>query len=179
MEWTSGDGEPPGTDRPSLTPEPSREGPILGDFAEIASILPVELANLRPEDVRVESEFFETLTRPREPEPPVDPPTDPPIDFNAIAGTANRPAATDSGPTTDLEPPVDSPSRLTTPISAPLPAIEVEPPPILPKLPRSQPIREVIVPASVVLAWSLFGLVGIFVSFLAGLMVGHFLWKHP
>jgi hypothetical protein len=35
----------------------------------------------------------------------------------------------------------------------------------------------VILPASVVLAWSLFVLLGIALSFIAGLMVGHFLWK--
>ena len=181
-EWASGDGETPGIDQPSVAPAPSREGPILGDFAEIASILPVELANLRPEDVRVESEFFENLTRPREPEPPVEPPTEPPIDFTAITGAVTQPVI-DAGPTTDFEPPVEAPSRPTAPIPAgipaPLPAIEVEPPVILPKVPRSQAIREVVVPASVVLAWSLFGLVGLFVSFLAGLLVGHFMWKQP
>jgi hypothetical protein len=39
-----------------------------------------------------------------------------------------------------------------------------------------QPLREVTLPASVVLAWSLFGLIGIATSFLAGLMIGHYIW---
>ena len=33
-----------------------------------------------------------------------------------------------------------------------------------------------ILPASVVLAWSLFVLLGIALSFVAGLLMGHFLW---
>jgi hypothetical protein len=37
----------------------------------------------------------------------------------------------------------------------------------------------VTVPASVVLMWSLFGLAGLAFSFVAGLMIGHFLWKMP
>ena len=39
------------------------------------------------------------------------------------------------------------------------------------------PVREVVLPASAVLAWSLFGLIGIATSFIAGLMVGHYFWR--
>ena len=38
-------------------------------------------------------------------------------------------------------------------------------------------INEVTLPASVVLAWSLFVLAAIAMSFVAGLMIGHFLWR--
>ena len=47
----------------------------------------------------------------------------------------------------------------------------------LPPGTANRPIREVVLPASVVLAWSLFVLAAIALSFLAGLLVGHFLWK--
>ena len=54
--------------------------------------------------------------------------------------------------------------------------IQIEPPTILPPGTELRPIREVVLPASVVLAWSLFGLIGIATSFLAGLFIGHFFW---
>ena len=56
------------------------------------------------------------------------------------------------------------------------PPIEIEPHTILPPGTENRPIREVVLPASVVLAWSLFGLVGIATSFLAGLFIGHYFW---
>ncbi len=56
------------------------------------------------------------------------------------------------------------------------PPIQIEPPTILPPGTELRPIREVVLPASVVLAWSLFGLIGIATSFLAGLFIGHFFW---
>ncbi len=42
--------------------------------------------------------------------------------------------------------------------------------------PRS--IQQVVLPASVVLAWSMFVLAAIPMAFLAGLMIGHFIWKN-
>ncbi len=59
-----------------------------------------------------------------------------------------------------------------------VPPISIEPDAIRPPStaePRS--IREVVLPASVVLAWSLFVLMAIPLAFVAGLMVGHFVWK--
>ena len=38
-------------------------------------------------------------------------------------------------------------------------------------------IHEVTLPASVVLAWPLFVLAAIAMSFVSGLMIGHFLWR--
>ena len=59
------------------------------------------------------------------------------------------------------------------------PPIEIEPPTILPPRTEIRRVSEVILPASVVLAWSLFVLAGIAMSFVAGLLMGHYLWKMP
>ncbi len=76
--------------------------------------------------------------------------------------------------------PVESPPPPPIPASQPtedIPPIEIEPPSILPPGAEVRRVREVVLPASVVLAWSLFVLAGIAMSFLAGLLIGHFLWK--
>jgi hypothetical protein len=70
---------------------------------------------------------------------------------------------------TDFAPPLAPPN-----IDAP--PIKIEPPTILPPGREIRPIREVVLPASAVLAWSLFALFGIATSFIAGLMIGHYLW---
>jgi hypothetical protein len=59
-----------------------------------------------------------------------------------------------------------------------VPPIEIEPPSVRSR-PAGAEIRrshEVILPASVVLACEIFILVGLALSFIAGLMVGHFVW---
>ncbi len=59
-----------------------------------------------------------------------------------------------------------------------VPPIQFETPPTI-QAPVSEPrrIHEVTLPASVVLAWSLFVLAAIAMSFVSGLMIGHFLWR--
>jgi hypothetical protein len=66
---------------------------------------------------------------------------------------------------------------LLAPASPVVPPIEIEPPSLLPPNREFRPVHEVVLPASAVLAWSLFGLIGIATSFLAGLMVGHYFWR--
>ena len=61
---------------------------------EIAAIIPPELAALRPEDLRVEAEFFETITR--EPPPPPAPAADDPFQFPAEL-IGSRPVRTSLG----------------------------------------------------------------------------------
>ena len=60
-----------------------------------------------------------------------------------------------------------------------VPPIQIETVAIRPSAdaePRS--IQQVVLPASVVLAWSMFVLAAIPMAFLAGLMIGHFIWKN-
>src|SRR5690242_3718128 len=59
--FTSSTDSPPGT--------AGQQGSASPSFLdEIAAMIPPEVASLRPEDLRVEAEFFETLTH--EPSPP-------------------------------------------------------------------------------------------------------------
>ena len=56
-------------------------------------------------------------------------------------------------------------------------AIEIDQPRIMPAGAEFRRVTEVVLPASVVVAWSLFALLGIGLSFVAGLLMGHFIWK--
>ena len=177
---------PPPRASVSSAPAPSTELPPF--LEEIPAAIPPEVAELRPEDLRVEAEFFESLTR--EPPPAASPerlpsslsgaaaPVSPPIPDEAsrlrsAPGPGVWPPATSGDPA-----PVETPPPIpAAPAVGDLPPIEIEPPRILPPGAEVRRVREVVLPASVVLAWSLFVLFGIAMSFLAGLLIGHFLWK--
>ena len=60
-----------GSDRVAARDTPPKPPDIPAYLHEIATALPAEVADLRPEDLRVEAEFFESLTR--TPERPADP----------------------------------------------------------------------------------------------------------
>jgi hypothetical protein len=158
--------------------------------------IPADVAELRPEDLRVEAEFFANLTRkPPDPNPIPIPasnvsepvasdlavapsPTPPPI--AEIASPVRPPEVYSVAPEpVAMIPRVAATSPLFAPVESVVPPIEIETSSL--RAPLSQPriVHEVILPASVVLAWSLFVLAAIALSFLAGLMVGHFLWRMP
>jgi hypothetical protein len=181
--------------RPALTP---------AYVDEIAAVLPPDLIDLRPEDLRVEAEFFESLTRQsqtavvREPAPwPQVESVAPAFESENFAApfpisTTAVPASAPSPPapvvpsylteTVDLAPPPYIPPP---PVPKPAPAeaalvgtaIEIEHPSILPPGSEIRRVSEVVLPASVVVSWSLFALLGIGLSFVAGLLMGHFLWR--
>lgn len=169
-------------------------GPSPSYLDEISALIPPEVAALRPEDLRVEAEVFGAITR--EPSPP--PPAEEPFSFPGIVtGPDPAPPPAEPTPAPDAEGPpflasLGAPSAGSAtaaappplPISAPTPEPAVVPPirldtetirPTQAAEPRA--IREVVLPASVVLAWSLFVLAAVPMAFLAGLMIGHFLWK--
>jgi len=178
---------------------PPRPEPVRSFVNDISTMIPPDLADLRPEDLRVEAEFFQSLTR----EPPRPPVTDPvpwpapeslSPSFELEAPVSPSPApmfpeppraagpfeATPALPeTVDLAPRPPQIPKLPAEVAPVGPQIEIEPPTILPPSHELGRIREVVLPASVVLAWSLFVLVGITLSFVAGLLMGHFLWKTP
>jgi phage FluMu protein Com len=170
--------------------------PVPTFLGELSGVIPPDLADLRPEDLRVEAEFFENLTR--APSPPAVEPAPWPVpeslgssfSTGSISPTAPYPPETES--TREIEPPewpsatpeaadrVSRPSEKTSlpeEVKSIVPQIEIEPPSILPPGTEIRRVSEVVLPAPVVLAWSLFVLVGIALSFVAGLMIGHFLWK--
>jgi phage FluMu protein Com len=167
--------------------------PLPGFFGDAPPEIPSDVADLRPEDLRVEAEFFANLTRKpldpdRGPVPNVAESTPPEL-------TASRPIST--------SPPIPQVATPVRPLEAfsvaPEPAVQAPvPAPIIPafspaesvvppieiettdlRAPATEPriVHEVVLPASVVLLWSLFVLAAIALSFLAGLLVGHFLWK--
>jgi ribosomal protein S27E len=161
---------------------------------EIAAVIPPEVAALRPEDLRVEAEFFETLTR--GPAPPAEDPFRLPAELSA-RDLLPPPAAGERGPdnlpgvaafSTEVSSAsggaVEAPPPL--PVNAAVPEANVVVPPIQiepvairrPVDAEPRAIREVVMPASVVLAWLLFVLSAIPMAFIAGLMIGHFLWKN-
>ena len=178
----------------ATTEAPPKPPPVPAYIQEIAAAIPAEVADLRPEDLRVEAEFFESLTR-----TPVRPPDPEPFpsfgpDLNApfptldaqaapVGGLApleidvNRPAQRDFTVEPGTLQGITRPAEPSMPdIHPDAPPIEIEPPTILPPGTQIRPIHEVVLPASVVLAWSLFGLIGIATSFIAGLFIGHYFW---
>jgi len=156
-------------------------------MTEIAAAIPPEVADLRPEDLRVEAGVFESITR--EPPPPASAPPMPPavIDIPLKAPFEDHKSELTPSELSNLFAPAPQPSEPSpAPIPPPpepdetrtiVPSIEIEPPSIRTGGTEVRHYSEVILPASVVLAWSLFVLLGIASSFVAGLLVGHFLWR--
>jgi len=180
-----------------------RRSPSASSIEEFAAALPPDLIDLRPEDLRVEAEFFESLTRQPAPPPAVTERAPwPPTDFleaqaasETFASSAPAPLVVESAPVPPapaMSPPITTQTVNLAPAVAellsppPVPqraeaallaaSIEIEHPTILPPGTEIRRVREVVLPASVVLSWSLFVLVGIALSFVAGLLMGHFLW---
>jgi hypothetical protein len=182
--------------RADSTPRPPKPAVSVG-VDEMAAAIPADLIDLRPEDLRVEAEFFHSLTRAPEPldepEPPPWEAPEPAATFPSVeTGFSSAPAS--SLPAIETAAPLVPPatrrpefpnafpslapsSPLLAPASPVVPPIEIEPPSLLPPNREFRPVHEVVLPATVVLAWSLFGLIGIATSFLAGLMVGHYFWR--
>jgi phage FluMu protein Com len=187
-------GKASGRARSTLTPPINT---VPAGLDEMAAAMPADLIGLRPEDLRVEAEFFQSLTRvpepPQEPEPapwvaPAPAASFPRVETGFPAAPASIPPAIETEapvfPSTARRSDFPSAFPLVTP-NAPLlppaspvvPPIEIEPTSLLPSNREFHPVREVVLPASAVLAWSLFGLIGIATSFIAGLMVGHYFWR--
>jgi hypothetical protein len=182
--------------RAEATLTPAKPTALVG-LDEMAAAIPADLIDLRPEDLRVEAEFFQSLTRApgpsNQPEPapwatqgPAAP--FPGVDTGFPAAQASSlpaietPASQFSPTARRSEIPSAFPSLapsppLLAPASPVVPPIEIEPPSLLPPNREFHPVREVVLPASAVLVWSLFGLIGIATSFIAGLMVGHYFWR--
>jgi hypothetical protein len=152
---------------------------------EIAAAIPEDLVTLRPEDIRVEAEFVDLVVTASEPENPARPPvidvsihesrqpTEPLVLEGPLApSSSGPPEVAVVAPTTDPGPPaVNSGSD---PI---LSGISIEPPSILPRGREIRQVREVVLQPATVLAWSLLVLLSIPMAFVAGLLIGHFMWK--
>ncbi len=167
-------------------------GAVSTFIEEIAAAIPDELAALRPEDIRVEAEFANRVVRTREPAVPVLPArveAQPEPEAQSVealqpaqaAHPVHMPRRVETLPHAPVLP--DSPpvaagqGRPITLIDASLPAIQVEPPSILPPGHEVRPASEVVLQPATVLAWSLLVLIAMPMAFIAGLLLGHFVWK--
>ena len=181
----------------------SRPLPSASSLDELAAVLPPDLIDLKPEDLRVEAEFFESLTRQPAPSVVQEPA---PGRHPRYSGPRLHPKPTSLRclplpPSSRPLPHRPSSRRLSSHRRSTLPpgrpsrrrpsaaeraeaaligaSIEIEHPTILPPGTEIRRVRDVVLPASVVLSWSLFVLLGIALSFVAGLLMGHFLWITP
>jgi hypothetical protein len=144
---------------------------------EIAAAIPDDLASLRPEDIRVEAEFADlvvTTSPPVPPPPEVDPATAQalPVDLSPVAEAA----ASSTVAAADLLPAASSPV-LEQSLGTILPQISIETPSILPRSQETRAVHEVVLQPATVLAWSLLVLLSLPMAFVAGLLIGHFVWK--
>jgi hypothetical protein len=181
------------------TESPPKPGSAITLPDELAAMIPPDLVDLRPEDLRVEAEFFQSLTRrspamtalePSRWQPPeLSTPT---LSHEVLVSLAParapvEPSMQEGAAETPAAPPetiAAAPSQVDTatspsPAGSVVPPIEIEPPTILAPGTEIRRVSEVTLPASVVLAWSLFVLAGVAMSFIAGLMIGHYLWRIP
>jgi hypothetical protein len=172
--------------------------PTPAFLADVDAGVPIELADIRPEDIRVQSEddwrpppIATDAPRPASPPaPPTAPAPDPEIPSFlaslAPAAGAGSPAPYDIGsyPTPAVAPP---PAPTAAPAAAPGPAapaadpvvppIRVEPPSLVTERMTTIRARDVVLPRSVVATWSLLVLLAQALAFVAGLLAGHYVWR--
>ena len=170
----------------SSAPTSKSDGNALPSFMEeIAAAISDDLATLRPEDIRVEAEFVDlvvttsegiTSPAPAALEPQSEPLPGDPVEVEVEAYLSQTPPPAELPPVVAAEPrSVDPP--VDPAIGAVLPAIKIETPTLLPPGRHLQAVSEVILQPATVLAWSLLVLLALPMAFLAGLLIGHFVWK--
>jgi hypothetical protein len=178
----------PGADEPGPS-DPLSKSPSPNFLGEPYTEIPPDVADLRPEDLRVEAEFFAQLTR-KPPEPNAMPASSVPESaFSNLASPQPIPEIASPVRPPEVfsvtpEPMAVTPRLAPTPpafapVDSVVPPIEIETSSLRAPVTEARIIHEVILPAAVVLAWSVFVLAAIALSFLAGLLVGHFLWRTP
>jgi len=160
--------------------------PLPSFMEEIAAAIPDELASLRPEDIRVEAEFADLVVTTPESAPPLPAPAEPepepepgPRPVRSASRSPNsEPRSTEAPPdkaSPRFLPPEEPPVEMAVDLA--LPAIKIEPATILPPGREIRPVSEVVLQPATVLAWSLLVLMAIPMAFVAGLLMGHFIWK--
>jgi hypothetical protein len=186
-----------------IVPEPAEvpaagAGPITGEtpalVADIDSGVPIELADIRPEDIRVQSgdnwrSFPIDTDAPRAAMAPAPPAELPPFLAPLAPAAAARSAPYDleSMPTPQVAAAAFSearPAAARVPFPAPaaaaepvVPPIRLEPPSLVSERTPSLRARDIVLPRTVVASWSLFVLLAQALAFVAGLLAGHYLWR--
>jgi hypothetical protein len=183
-------------------PQPLPEAPATTPaFLEnLAAGLPAEVADLRPEDIRIET--YDDYPPPSRPDPApvgapvVAPVVAPPVAMAPAAAPVPEPAPLFAPPYPGPQPGRASPYDVpVAPAPAPAPRANLVPPPaapaplesLLPAIDVAAPrlteertthrSRDIQLPRSVVASWSLFVLLAQALAFLAGLLAGHYLWR--
>jgi hypothetical protein len=146
---------------------------------EIAAAIPDDLAALRPEDIRVEAEFIDLVVKTSEPEAPAVPAPFEPVSVVPPESPKEPTLLRDEPPPAPEPLPIvpDEPQPAGAAIGGVLPPITIEPPTILPPGREIHPLHEVVLQPETVLAWSLLVLLSLPMAFVAGLLIGHFVWK--
>ncbi len=150
--------------------EESHGGPLAGDPTELNAYFaqsspPTEL----PQEVPAEPpSIFQAQAVPIV---PPQPPPVVPIQPSPPAPAQAMVVAPAPVPPRSADPPVD------LGLDEVLPAIKIETTSLLPPARQVQPVNEVILQPATVLAWSLLVLMALPLAFLAGLLMGHFVWK--
>lgn len=114
---------------------------------------------------------------------------DPPTTFELEVPPIPKPPEVDPKPPIPVDPPpAQAPEAAATPTSDPAPELpfRVEPVPLraevsslLTARPAARARDLVTLPRAAILAWSLFASLALALAFVAGMLVGHFLWKTP
>jgi hypothetical protein len=173
------------------------------EAGELESGLAHDFLDIRPEDIRVEAGVVPVMPPPYRSAPPVtDPEAETEIDveqWRAEVEAEEPPSAL----TPRRDETVLSPARRT--IAEPFPGIPPAPPPpppaeaeepapeqVLPAIHTNEPLRvdvprravappprsrDLVIPRSVVSAWSLLVLSAIGFAFMTGLLAGHYIWR--
>jgi hypothetical protein len=140
---------------------------------EIAAAIPEDLVSLRPEDIRVEAEFADLVIDTSETPTPPPLPISPPGPEAPVIGRVDTEALADpQAVLADLSETKSKPDPVGI-----LPEITLESPSILPPRQEYRPVQEVVLQPATVLAWSLLVLMALPMAFIAGLLIGHFVWK--
>jgi hypothetical protein len=178
-------------------------GPAAGEatpafLADLDAGVPLEIADIRPEDIRVQTDDTWRLppiavdaSRPASaPAPPAAPAPSPPaapelpafLESLAPAARAGGSATYDrTSVPTPLVAPAPAPAAASAPTSAAaepvVPPIRLETPSLATERMPTPRARDIVLPRSVVATWSLLVLLAQALAFLAGLLAGHYVWR--
>jgi hypothetical protein len=148
---------------------------------DLGSVIPEDLVALRPEDIRVEAEFADLVVTTDEPTSLASKPPS----ASELVGFSPDPISAETflaevPPVSRMstQASADQPSVAPAP-GAVLPEISIEPPSILRANRQTGPVREVVIQPAVLLVWSMIFLLSLPMAFIAGLLIGHFLWRFP
>lgn len=167
----------PSADEDPGTRSVSSSGPSSGAASGVMdSGITLDVLDMRPEDIRVEPGIRFDPPPPSAPwSPPRPAPAETPAAAPAPAFEPREPAA----PGPSALPPDPAPVNAPTAAASALPPIRLDSGPAVNTSRLTLPARprDLILPRSVVAAWSVLVLVALAFAFLTGLLAGHFVWK--